>query len=178
MQQCSCESVKTLAHWRVRHGDGKHEGTDSRERRFGVRTRIMRGVDRGVSDEGEDGEKRGRCPPVGEMLRMSRQGDAEQRDDREQTSLARDTEMTNRESGDSPFRFEPAISRPSELNVQLEETSDRPDEVRCWMRVEPARKLANFENIRVLAISLSGGAYVAHRPHPASTTDSRPATRI
>ena len=30
--------------------------------------------------------------------------------------------------------------------------SDRPDEVRCWMQVEPARKLAKWQNIRVLAI--------------------------
>ena len=56
----------------------------------------------------------------------------------------------------NPFRFDPPITRPSELNVALEETSERPDEVRCWMQVEPARKLVNFQDVRVLAISGSG----------------------
>ena len=56
----------------------------------------------------------------------------------------------------NPFRFDPAITSPSELNVELEAASDRPDEVRCWMQVEPARKLVNFENIPVLAISGNG----------------------
>ena len=56
----------------------------------------------------------------------------------------------------NPFRFDPAIRNSSELDVVLEETSDRPDEVRCWMQVEPARKLVNFQDIRVLAISGSG----------------------
>jgi len=56
----------------------------------------------------------------------------------------------------SPFRFDPPINSPSELNVRLEEKSDRPDEVRCWMQVEPARKLVNFQNIPVLDISGNG----------------------
>jgi pimeloyl-ACP methyl ester carboxylesterase len=55
-----------------------------------------------------------------------------------------------------PFRFDPPISHPSELNVRLEEKSERPDEVRCWMQVEPARKLTNLQNIRVLDISANG----------------------
>ena len=56
----------------------------------------------------------------------------------------------------NPFRFDPPVRSPSELNVMLEEQSDRPDEVRCWMQVEPARKLVNFQDIRVLAISADG----------------------
>lgn len=56
----------------------------------------------------------------------------------------------------NPYRFDPPITNPSELNIELETASDRPDEVRCWMQVEPARKLVNFENIPVLAISGNG----------------------
>ena len=55
-----------------------------------------------------------------------------------------------------PFRFDPPIRSPSELDVVLEEQSDRPDEVRCWMQAEPARQLVNFQDIRVLAISGNG----------------------
>ena len=64
----------------------------------------------------------------------------------------------------NPFRFDPAITSPSELSVALEETSDRPDEVRCWMQVEPARKLVNFQDIRVLAISGSGTYHRVYDP--------------
>jgi pimeloyl-ACP methyl ester carboxylesterase len=64
----------------------------------------------------------------------------------------------------NPFRFDPAINSPSELNVRLEETSDRPDEVRCWMQVEPARKLVNFQDIKVLAISGNGTYHRVYDP--------------
>jgi pimeloyl-ACP methyl ester carboxylesterase len=57
---------------------------------------------------------------------------------------------------DYPYRFDPPITSPAELNVQLEEKSDRPDEVRCWMQVEPARKLVNFKDIPILDISANG----------------------
>jgi pimeloyl-ACP methyl ester carboxylesterase len=65
---------------------------------------------------------------------------------------------------DNPFRFDPPITSPSELNVRLEETSDRPGEVRCWLQVEPARKLVNFQNIRVLAISGNGTYHRVYDP--------------
>jgi pimeloyl-ACP methyl ester carboxylesterase len=55
-----------------------------------------------------------------------------------------------------PYRFEPPITSPSQLNVRLEERSERPDEVRCWMQVEPARKLVNLKDIPVLNISANG----------------------
>jgi pimeloyl-ACP methyl ester carboxylesterase len=64
----------------------------------------------------------------------------------------------------TPFRFDPPITSPSELNVRLEETSDREGEVRCWMQVEPARKLANFQDIRVLAISGNGTYHRVYDP--------------
>jgi pimeloyl-ACP methyl ester carboxylesterase len=49
------------------------------------------------------------------------------------------------------FEYDPPASSPKDLNVALEDKSERPDEVRCWMQVEPARKLARWKNIRVLA---------------------------
>jgi pimeloyl-ACP methyl ester carboxylesterase len=64
----------------------------------------------------------------------------------------------------NPFRFDPPITTPSELNVRLEEKSERPGEVRCWMQVEPARKLANLQNIRVLAISGNGTYHRVYDP--------------
>ena len=64
----------------------------------------------------------------------------------------------------NPFRFDPPVRSPSELNVMLEEQSDRPDEVRCWMQVEPARKLVNFQDIRVLAISADGTYHRVYDP--------------
>jgi pimeloyl-ACP methyl ester carboxylesterase len=64
----------------------------------------------------------------------------------------------------NPFLFEPAIASPSELNVRLEEKSDRQGEVRCWMQVEPARTLVNFKDIRVLAISGNGTYHRVYDP--------------
>jgi pimeloyl-ACP methyl ester carboxylesterase len=56
----------------------------------------------------------------------------------------------------SRFQYNPPANDPSELKVYLEEKSERPDEVRCWLQGEPARKLVNWQNIPVLAISASG----------------------
>jgi len=64
----------------------------------------------------------------------------------------------------NPFRFDPPITSPAQLNVRLEEKSDRPDEVRCWMQVEPARKLVNFKDIRVLSISANGTYHRVYDP--------------
>jgi pimeloyl-ACP methyl ester carboxylesterase len=55
-----------------------------------------------------------------------------------------------------PFEYDPPAARPSDLNVYLEEKQERPDEARCWLQVEPARKLARWKNIRVLDISANG----------------------
>jgi pimeloyl-ACP methyl ester carboxylesterase len=53
----------------------------------------------------------------------------------------------------SRFEFDPPASQPSDLNVFLEEKSDRPDEVRCWLQTDPPRRLAKWKNIPVLSIS-------------------------
>ena len=56
------------------------------------------------------------------------------------------------------YEYDPPASAPAEIAVVLEEKSERPDEVRCWMQKEPARTLARWKDIRVLAFS-AGGTY-------------------
>jgi len=55
-----------------------------------------------------------------------------------------------------PFEYDPPAAMPSDLNVYLEEKQERPDEARCWLQVEPARKLARWKNVPVLDISANG----------------------
>jgi pimeloyl-ACP methyl ester carboxylesterase len=62
------------------------------------------------------------------------------------------------------FAFDPPANQPSDLNVVLEEKSERPDEARCWLQVEPARKLVNWKNIRVLSVSADGTYHRTYDP--------------
>lgn len=56
----------------------------------------------------------------------------------------------------TPFTFDPPAEKPSDLKVHLE-PSERPgDEVGCYMQDEPARKLVNFQNMRILSFSAEG----------------------
>jgi len=55
-----------------------------------------------------------------------------------------------------PMRYDPPVNNPSDLKVYLEETSERPDEVPCYMQQEPVHKLVNLEKIRILSISAEG----------------------
>ena len=57
---------------------------------------------------------------------------------------------------DQPYEYDPPAKQPSDLNVALEEKQERPDEARCWLQVEPARKLVRWKNIRVLDASANG----------------------
>jgi hypothetical protein len=52
--------------------------------------------------------------------------------------------------------FDPPAANPGDLTVHLEETSGRPDEVRCWLQDDPPRTLVNWQQIPVLSISGSG----------------------
>jgi len=56
----------------------------------------------------------------------------------------------------SRFLFDPPAANPADLKVHLEDKSERPDEVRCWLQDEPAKKLVNWQHIPVLSISGSG----------------------
>ena len=62
------------------------------------------------------------------------------------------------------FEYDPPAARPADLNVFLEEKQERPDEARCWLQVEPARKLARWKNIRVLDISANGTYHRTYDP--------------
>ena len=62
------------------------------------------------------------------------------------------------------FEYDPPANTPADLNVTLEEKSERPDEARCWLQVEPARKLARWKNIRVLDISANGTYHRVYDP--------------
>jgi pimeloyl-ACP methyl ester carboxylesterase len=64
----------------------------------------------------------------------------------------------------SRFEYDPPANSPADLNVVLEEKSERPDEARCWMQVEPARKLARWKNIRVLSATANGTYHRVYDP--------------
>jgi pimeloyl-ACP methyl ester carboxylesterase len=62
------------------------------------------------------------------------------------------------------YEYTPAANAPGDLQVALEEKSERPDEVRCWMQVEPARKLTRWQDKRVLAISADATYHRVYDP--------------
>ena len=62
------------------------------------------------------------------------------------------------------YEYDPPANAPSDLNVRLEEKQERPDEARCWLQVEPARKMVRWQNIRVLDISASGTYHRVYDP--------------
>ena len=55
-----------------------------------------------------------------------------------------------------PMHFDPPINDPADLKTYLEEKSDRPDEVPCYLQQQPVHKLVNLEKIRVLTVSAEG----------------------
>ncbi len=57
---------------------------------------------------------------------------------------------------DYPLAYDPPVNDPSELSVYLEEEADQPGEVPCYLQEEPARRLVNLVDMRVLAISADG----------------------
>jgi pimeloyl-ACP methyl ester carboxylesterase len=52
-----------------------------------------------------------------------------------------------------PLHYDPPVSDPSELQPVLEEKSEGPDVVPCYLQKEPAHKLTNLEGIPVLDVS-------------------------
>jgi len=55
-----------------------------------------------------------------------------------------------------PMHYDPPVNSPDDLKTYLEEKSERPDEVPCYMQKEPVHKLVSLENIRILSISAEG----------------------
>jgi pimeloyl-ACP methyl ester carboxylesterase len=57
-----------------------------------------------------------------------------------------------------PIRYDPPITKPSELQTVLEAQSDIPgDVVPCYLQKEPARQLVNLKGIPVVYLSAEGG---------------------
>lgn len=52
-----------------------------------------------------------------------------------------------------PLHYDPPVSDPSELQPVLEEKSEGPDVVPCYLQKEPAHKLINLKDIPVLDVS-------------------------
>jgi pimeloyl-ACP methyl ester carboxylesterase len=52
-----------------------------------------------------------------------------------------------------PLHYDPPVSDPSELQPVLEEESEGPDVVPCYLQKEPAHKLTNLKGIPVLDVS-------------------------
>ena len=55
-----------------------------------------------------------------------------------------------------PMHYDPPVNSPDDLKTYLEEKSDRPDEVPCYMQKEPVHKLVGLQNVRILSISAEG----------------------
>jgi pimeloyl-ACP methyl ester carboxylesterase len=55
-----------------------------------------------------------------------------------------------------PMHYEPPVNSPEDLKTYLEEKSERPDEVPCYMQKEPVHKLVGMQNIRILSLSAEG----------------------
>ena len=62
------------------------------------------------------------------------------------------------------FEYNPPANAPADLNVVLEAKSERPDEIPCWMQVEPARTLARWGNIPVFMASADATYHRVYDP--------------
>jgi pimeloyl-ACP methyl ester carboxylesterase len=64
----------------------------------------------------------------------------------------------------TPYEYAPAAKSPADLDVYLEEKQERPDEARCWLQKEPARKLVRWKDIKVLSVSADGTYHRTYDP--------------
>jgi len=64
----------------------------------------------------------------------------------------------------NPYEYDPPAKTPAEIEVVLEEKSERPDEARCYLQKEPARKLVRWQKIPVLAFSANGTYHRVYDP--------------
>ena len=58
--------------------------------------------------------------------------------------------------GNTPITYDPPISDPSQLEVELQAEPEGPDLVPCYQQVEPARQLVNLTDIPVLFMNGEG----------------------
>lgn len=54
---------------------------------------------------------------------------------------------------DIPITYEPPITDPSQLQIEQQETPDRPDLVRCRQQKAPVHSLANLRGIPVILLT-------------------------
>jgi len=62
------------------------------------------------------------------------------------------------------YEYTPVANTAAEIQTVLETKQERPDEVRCWMQAEPARKLTRWQNIRVLMASANATYHRVYDP--------------
>jgi len=62
------------------------------------------------------------------------------------------------------YEYTPPANTPAEIQTVLETKQERPDEVRCWMQAEPARKLTRWQNIKVLMASANATYHRVYDP--------------
>jgi pimeloyl-ACP methyl ester carboxylesterase len=60
-------------------------------------------------------------------------------------------------TGNTPITYDPPVSDPSELQVELQAEAEGPGLVPCYQQVEPARQLVNLTDIPVLFMNGEGG---------------------
>ncbi|MDM0029948.1 alpha/beta hydrolase [Variovorax saccharolyticus] len=65
---------------------------------------------------------------------------------------------------DIAIAYSPAIKEPTELRVEKETNTDRPDLVACWRQTEPARQLVNLRGIPTLVL-VTESSYHAQYDH-------------
>jgi pimeloyl-ACP methyl ester carboxylesterase len=59
--------------------------------------------------------------------------------------------------GNTPITYDPPVSDPSELQVELQAEAEGPGLVPCYQQTEPARQLVNLADIPVLFMNGEGG---------------------
>ncbi len=60
-------------------------------------------------------------------------------------------------TGNSPITYDPPVSDPAELQVELQAQAEGPGLLPCYQQVEPARQLVNLTDIPVLFMNGEGG---------------------
>jgi pimeloyl-ACP methyl ester carboxylesterase len=66
--------------------------------------------------------------------------------------------------GDVPLTYDPPANAAAPIAFVREETSEQPDDVRCWAQAEPARKLVNLQHTPILIVT-SEASYHAPYDH-------------
>jgi pimeloyl-ACP methyl ester carboxylesterase len=63
---------------------------------------------------------------------------------------------------DVPLTYDPPVSETAPMAFVREDESDRPDHTRCWAQPEPARKLVNLQNTRILIVTAEASYHASY----------------